>query len=111
MLTTSHNTKDVIKNSIHTPPWMSLVDFTSRLQDQNWMGLDNLGNYDLVLFVGIPYPLGWLIFSSLKHFSSDLTTISLDRFYQPNVTCSFSNLKVTRWIESLKLIANALQGG
>ncbi len=110
VVATAHMMSEFTNRGFHPTAWMSLVDFANRLQDPNWKGLDGAGNYDLVLFVGIPYPLGWLILSSLKHFSSDLTTACLDRFYQPNATCSFSNLPAEKWIESLKLIANALQG-
>lgn len=112
MVATAHMISEFYKRGVCPTSWMSLVDFTNRLQDPNWKGLDGGGNYDLALFVGIPYPLGWLILSSLKHFSSsDLTTANLDRFYQPNATCSFSNLPVEKWIENLRTIANALQGG
>lgn len=110
LVATAHMRSEFVKRGVHPASWMSLVGFTNRLQDPNWKGLDEGGKYDLVLFVGIPYPMGWLIFSSLKHFSSDLTTVSLDRFYQPNVTCSFSNISAEKWIESLRMIANALQG-
>jgi len=111
MVATAHMLSEFIKREVRSTAWMSLVDFANRLQDPNWKGLDGEGNYDLVLFVGVPYPMGWLILSSLKHFAADLTTASLDRFYQPNATCSFSNLPAKKWIGNLKLIANALQGG
>jgi len=110
VVATAHVRSEFVKKGFNPAAWMSLVDFANRLQDKEWKGLDGAGNYDLVLFVGIPYPMGWLIFSSLKHFSSDLTTASLDGFYQPNATCSFSNLPAKKWIENLRLIANALQG-
>jgi acetyl-CoA decarbonylase/synthase complex subunit epsilon len=99
---------EIIKRGLHLAAWMSITDFTNRLQDPNWQGLHGEGRYDLVLLIGVPYSSGWLILSSLKHFSSDLTTVNLERFYQPNATCSFPNLTVKKWIESLKIILNAL---
>lgn len=111
VVTTAHMMNEFIKRGIRPTAGMSLVDFANRLEDPGWKGLDGAGNYDLILFVGIPYSLGWLIFSSLKHFSSNLSTVSLDRFYQPNTTCSFSNLPVKKWVESLKIVVNALEGG
>lgn len=111
IVATPNMRSEIIKRGIHSAAWMSLSDFTNRLTDPNWKGLHGKGSYDLVLLIGLPYSSGWLILSSLKHFSSDLTTANLDRFYQPNATCSFSNLPVKKWIENLKLIANGLQGG
>lgn len=110
MIDTSHKIREHGANESSTITLMSLVDFANRLQDPNWQGIDNKGTYDLVLFIGIPYSLGWLILSSLKHFSSNLTTVSLDRFYQPHATCSFSNISAKRWIQYLTLIANQLDG-
>ena len=111
IVATAHTVKDLAERGTSPAACISLVDFVNRLQDPDWKGLDGAGSYDLALFAGIPYVMGWLILSSLKHFSSDLTTASLDRFHQPNATCSFPNLTVEKWIGSLRLIVNALQGG
>jgi len=111
IVATAHTSGDFAKRGTSPAASVSLVDFANRLQDPDWKGLDGAGSYDLALFAGIPYVMGWLVLSSLKHFSSDLTTASLDRFHQPNATCSFPNLAAEKWIGSLRLIVNALQGG
>ena len=110
VVATAHIVGEFIKRGFQPAAWMPLVDIANRLQDPEWEGLDGMGQYDLALFIGIPYYMEWLILSSLKHFSSNLTTISLGRFYQPHATCSFSNLSLKHWIESLKVIISELGG-
>jgi acetyl-CoA decarbonylase/synthase complex subunit epsilon len=108
VVATAHIFGEFVKRGFQPATWMSVMDITNRLQDPDWKGLDGMGQYDLALFVGIPYYMEWTILSSLKHFSSDLTTISLGRFYQPHATCSFSNLSLKYWIECLKVIISEL---
>ena len=108
VVATAHIFGEFTKRGFQPASWMSVMDIVNRLQDSGWKGLDGRGQYDLALFVGIPYYMEWTILSSLKHFSSDLTTISLGRFYQPQATCSFSNLSLKYWIECLKVIISEL---
>ena len=110
VVATAHIFGEFVKRGFQPAAWMSVMDIANRLQDPEWKGLDGMGQYDLALFVGIPYYMEWTILSSLKHFSSDLTTISLGRFYQPHATCSFSNMSLKNWIESLKVIISELEG-
>jgi len=108
VVATAHIFGEFVKRGFQPASWMSVMNIANRLQDPEWKGLDGMGQYDLALFVGIPYYMEWTILSSLKHFSSDLTTISLGRFYQPQATCSFSNLSLKYWIECLKVIISEL---
>jgi len=108
LVATAHIVGDFVKKGFQPAAWMPAVDIANRLQDPSWKGLDGIGQYDLALFMGIPYYMEWLILSALKHFSSNLKTICLDRFYQPHATWSFPNLSHKDWDESLKLIINRL---
>lgn len=83
---------------------MPLVDIANRLTDSRWMGLDDGGRYDLALFIGFKYYVGWLILSGLKHFSPELKTVSLDMYYQPHASWSFPNLSQDEWEKNLKVI-------
>jgi acetyl-CoA decarbonylase/synthase complex subunit epsilon len=60
------------------------------LLDESWKGFDGKGSYDLILFMGfIPAYLSRML-SALKHFS-DIITISIDEFYQPNAKFSLTD--------------------
>jgi CO dehydrogenase/acetyl-CoA synthase epsilon subunit len=51
-----------------------------------------------------------VILSGLKHFSTNLKTISLDRYYNPHASWSFPNLKVEEWTQSFETIIKNLGG-
>lgn len=59
------------------------------------------GEYDQVMFVGIPHHIGTGLLSKLKHYG-DLTTISLDPGFQPDADLSFPNLSREDWEEELQ---------
>jgi acetyl-CoA decarbonylase/synthase complex subunit epsilon len=62
------------------------------------------GNVDTIFLAGFSYYFASNIFSHFKHFSK-ITTVSIERFYQPNATYSFPNLTPKRWeqfIQDLK---------
>jgi len=108
VVATAHTVGEFIKKKFPPTAWMPAVDIANRLQDPDWKGLDGKGQYDLALFTGIPYYMEWVILSSLKHFSQNLKTISLDRFYQPHASWSFPNLSVKDWSENLRVIVEKL---
>ncbi len=108
VVATAHIFGEFVKRGFQPATWMSAMDITNRLQDPEWKGLDGVGQYDLALFIGIPYYMESVILSSLKHASSDLKTVSLGRFYQPHATCSFSNFSLRHWIGCLKVIISGL---
>jgi acetyl-CoA decarbonylase/synthase complex subunit epsilon len=69
----------------------SLHYVTQFMLDEEWQGFDGRGGYDTALFLGFePYYLSRML-SALKHFSN-ITTISIDSFYQPHAQFSFMNL-------------------
>jgi acetyl-CoA decarbonylase/synthase complex subunit epsilon len=92
------------------PAQMSAMDIGNRLKDPTWKGLDGKGPYDVALFMGLPYYMEFVILSGLKHFSTNLKTISLDRFYNPHASWSFPNLKVEDWTQSFETIISKLGG-
>ena len=103
--------KEFVERGFQPEGWMPVVDIANRLRDPEWRGLDSKGQYDLALFVGIQYYMVWVILSGLKHFSSRLKTISLDRFYQPHASWSFPNISPDEWKENLKMIEKEIEKG
>jgi acetyl-CoA decarbonylase/synthase complex subunit epsilon len=110
VVATAHTINGFIKNDFQDAIWMSAMDIGNRLKDPLWKGFDGQGPYDLALFMGLPYYMEFVILSGLKHFSTNLKTISLNRFYNPHATWSFPNLKIKDWNESFETILNTLNG-
>ncbi|UCG37598.1 MAG: CO dehydrogenase/acetyl-CoA synthase complex subunit epsilon [Candidatus Bathyarchaeota archaeon] len=110
MVATAHTINELAKMNFQPAASMSAMEIGSRLSDPEWTGLDNKGQYDLALFMGLPYYMEFVILSGLKHFASNLKTISLDRFYIPHATWSFPNLSVKDWDQSLQTILEKLGG-
>lgn len=110
VVATAHTVKEFLERGFQPSAWMPAVDIANRLKDPSWNGLDGKGTYDLLLIVGLPYYMEWLILSGLKHFAPHVTSISLDRFYQPHATWSFPNTPLERWEENLMVIVNNLGG-
>jgi len=110
VVATAHVFPEFVKRNLKPTAWMPAVDIANRLKDPDWKGFDGKGNYDLLLIAGIPYPMEWVILSGLKHFSPNLKTISLDRYYQPHATWSFANVPVKDWGDNLEMIVKLLGG-
>jgi CO dehydrogenase/acetyl-CoA synthase epsilon subunit len=51
----------------------------------------------------------WILLSGLKHFSENLKTISIDRFYQPQAFWSFPNMSIQDWHASINAITLKLE--
>ncbi|MBU7042406.1 MAG: CO dehydrogenase/acetyl-CoA synthase complex subunit epsilon [Theionarchaea archaeon] len=91
------NTLPLFKEKGITPVAMNKVNITNLLRDvSQWKGLDGKGPYDLAIYMGSPYYFESQMLSCLKHFSS-CKTMSVSRFYQPNATYSFDNVKEEKW--------------
>jgi acetyl-CoA decarbonylase/synthase complex subunit epsilon len=114
IVATAHIIGEFKDRGHNTAVSMSLIEIGERLRDQNWTGLTGDGQYDLVLMMGFTYYMSWLVLSGLKHFASRgdkyLTTISLDRYYQPNASWSLPNLSKEDWKETIMGIVNELGG-
>jgi acetyl-CoA decarbonylase/synthase complex subunit epsilon len=88
---------------------ISIMNLGDRLRDPNWKGFDSKGHYDLVIFLGAPYYMEWLVLSGLKNFAPDLKTMSLGNSYQPNAHWSMGSSPLKRWREELDEIINILE--
>ena len=110
VVATAHVSSEFVKRNFKPTAQMPAMDIGDRLADPEWKGLDGVGAYDLALFMGLPYYMGFTILSGLKHFSTNLKTISLDRFYNPHATWSFPNLSVKDWEENFGIILSKLGG-
>jgi acetyl-CoA decarbonylase/synthase complex subunit epsilon len=111
VVATAHIVGEFTKRGFNPAAWMPAMDIGNRLKDSEWDGVDSEGQHDLALFMGMPYYMEWLILSGLKHFAyKHLTTISVDRFYQPHATWSFPNMEIEEWTKNLEDITNMLRG-
>ena len=110
VVATAHTVREFVKKGFQPAAVMSAMDIGNRLKDSSWNGLDGKGPYDLALFMGLPYYMEFVILSGLKHFSTNLKTISLDRYYNPHASWSFPNLKVEEWTQSFETIIKTLGG-
>lgn len=106
VVATAHIVGEFLKRKFKPAGWMPSVDIVNRLVDGKWLGLDGKGQYDLALFIGLPYYMEWILLNALKHFAPDIKTVSLDKTYQPNASWSFSNLTVKDWTQNLEEIIN-----
>ena len=89
---------------------LGIEDLTNRLRDKQWKGFDGKGGYDYVLMIGGVYYFESQMLATLKHFAPHVRTVSLDRFYQPNATFSFSNMDLGKWKEGLDAMIEELGG-
>lgn len=110
MVVTAHLMRELVKRGVQPQSSMSAMEIGNRLADQDWKGLDGKGAYHLALFMGLPYYMEFVILSGLKHFSTNLKTISLGRFYNPHASWSFPNLSVKDWSESFEVMLSRLGG-
>jgi acetyl-CoA decarbonylase/synthase complex subunit epsilon len=105
---TAHIVSEFLRRNVegvHSTPLMNLGD---RLRDPHWTGFDGEGQYDMVIFAGLPYYLEWLVLNGLKSFAMDLKTISLYRSYQPNASWSLGSMREEEWKEVLDKIVSTL---
>ena len=110
VLATAHTILEFNNRDFTPSGSMPAVDIANRLSDHSWTGLDGKGPYDLVIIMGLPYHMEWLLFSGLKHSSKNLVRVSLDRFYQPHATWSFPNISLKKWQENLDEMISQLEG-
>jgi len=109
VIATAHTISEFSKRGYKPMGLMSAVDIGNRLVDSGWMGVDGKGQYDLALFVGLPYYMEWTILSGLKHFAPNLKTITLDNFYHPHASWSFPNISEKELVENLKTIISKFE--
>ncbi len=110
LVATAHIVGNFIKKGFQPVATLSAVDISNRLTDPEWKGVDGNGQYDLAIYMGMTYYFENILFSSLKHYSQNLKTISLDRYYHPHASWSFPNLPEKDWVQSLEVIISKLGG-
>jgi len=91
IVATGASSKPLIENGVK-PIFVSrsLHYLTQYLLDESWKGFDGKGNYDLILFMGFTPAYLSRMLSALKHFSN-IVTVSIDEFYQPNAKFSLTD--------------------
>jgi acetyl-CoA decarbonylase/synthase complex subunit epsilon len=109
LIATGHLVAEFKKRKENRVFSMQLMNLSDRLRDPNWGGFDGKGPYDLIVFAGFPYYLEWLVLSGLKSFAMELSTISLDRTYQPNATWSIGYMVEKEWKEVIEQIVKTLE--
>lgn len=107
IVATAHTLKGFVERGFDPAASMGIVDLTNRLTDPEW-GVDSKGPHDIIVFSGVRYPLLSQMLSTLKHFATNLRTISLDRFFQPNADWSFPNLKEEEWGKEILMVVKTL---
>jgi acetyl-CoA decarbonylase/synthase complex subunit epsilon len=110
IIATAHTINEFIKHGFNEITQMNAMDIGNRLKDPSWVGLDGKGQYDVAVFMGLPFYMEFVILSGLKHFSTNLKTISLDRYYNPHASWSFPNLKIEEWNQNFETIIKNLGG-
>lgn len=109
VVATANTSNELLKKGFEPTALMPAMDIGNRLKDPTWTGLDGKGQYDLALFIGLPYYMEFVILAGLQHFSK-LRTISMYRFYNPHASWSFPNLKIEEWNQSFETIINNVGG-
>ncbi|MEN4017986.1 MAG: CO dehydrogenase/acetyl-CoA synthase complex subunit epsilon [Methanobacterium sp.] len=84
------------------------VEIINNLKNPDWKGFDGKGNYDLVLFIGVPYYLGSQGLSTLKNFAPHIKTLTLCRFMHPNADMSYPNIPYEEWLDWLSKLIDHL---
>jgi acetyl-CoA decarbonylase/synthase complex subunit epsilon len=111
VVATAHTVSEFLKRSYRPAGWMPAVDIGNRLVDPEWKGIDGKGQHDLALFVGLPYYMELTILSGLKHYASNLKTVTLDNVYHSHASWSFPNIPAKDWLENLKVIIDKCEVG
>ncbi len=107
VITTPSTAPAFRKRGFNPTVTLSIMEIGARLNDPEWCISDDHQHPDLVLFIGFPYSMGWLLQSGLKSFAPrGIRFISIDRRYQPHCTLSFPNQSGDEWVTNLNTIAD-----
>jgi len=111
IVATAHMVGEFLKRGYEPAGFMSAMDIGNRLVDPDWRGLDGQGQYDMAMFVGMPYYMEGLIICGLKHFAPNLKTMTLDNLYHAHASWSFQNTTLEEWANNLKVMTSKFEGG
>ena len=106
---TGHLIGEFRKRGIDNTYSMPIMSVGERLRDTDWKGLDGSSPYNLVIFLGHPYYMAWLVLNGLKHFAPHLTTMSLGASYQPNASWSTGSITKEKWKTEFNTIIESLE--
>ncbi|MFQ5819430.1 MAG: CO dehydrogenase/acetyl-CoA synthase complex subunit epsilon [Candidatus Heimdallarchaeota archaeon] len=90
-----------VYDDINCDEILGMVEVTDRIVKEIYIG-SKTKNFDLIIFLGGLYYHQSQMLSAVKNFATHLTTVSLTRYFQPNATYSFPNLKEKRWISEME---------
>ena len=106
---TGHLIGEFRKRGIDNTYSMPIMSVGERLRDPEWKGFDGSSPYSLVIFMGLPYHIAWLVLNGLKHFAPHLTTMSLGASYQPNASWSTGSINEEKWRTEFNTIIESLE--
>ncbi|MDI6724604.1 MAG: CO dehydrogenase/acetyl-CoA synthase complex subunit epsilon [Methanobacterium sp.] len=96
--------KSLNEAGISSKPY-GVVEIVNLLKDPEWKGINDEGQHDLVVFIGVIYYVGSQGLSTLKHFAPHLKTLTICKFFHSNADASFPNMKDEEWIKYLEKLA------
>jgi len=96
--------KSLNEAGISSKPY-GVVEIVNLLKDPEWKGVNDEGQHDLVVFIGVIYYVGSQGLSTLKHFAPHLKTLTICKFFHSNADASFPNMKDEEWIKYLEKLA------
>jgi acetyl-CoA decarbonylase/synthase complex subunit epsilon len=111
VVATAHMVGEFLKRGYTPASHLNAMEISQRVCDPTWMGLDGKGRPDLVMYVGMPYYMESLILCGLKHFASDLRTMTLDNMYHVHASWSFPNAGADVWANNLKVMTSKFNDG
>ena len=107
IVATAQTIKAFLEAGLTETAWSSAMEVVHRIIDPEWKGIDGKGPHDLVFMTGLPHEMTSLLLNALKHFTR-IKTICVDRFYFPNASLAFPNLREKRWFQELNVLIDAL---
>lgn len=105
IVTTADTFKLFDENGIKSDSY-GIVEIANLLKDPEWKGIDDEGQYDLVLFIGCIYYITSQGLSTLKHFAPHLKTLTMCKYFHSNADASFPNMKYGKWESYLEKMKN-----
>ena len=104
---TGHTVKAFLEVKHPVVSWLSAMDVVNRVIDPEWQGFDGKGPYDLVFMTGLPQEMTSLLLNAIKHYTR-IKSILLDRFFVPNASLSYPNLREKKWLKELDALIEGL---
>jgi acetyl-CoA decarbonylase/synthase complex subunit epsilon len=110
IIATAHSGRYLAERGFQNYVEMGVVEITNVATDEAWQGIEGYGRPDLVIVMGAHLDLMNATFQSLKNFS-DVSTLSISRYYMVNATYSFPNLDDELWLRSLDELCDEVEKG